>query len=48
MKHFSALERACLLRMYEADNANPNSLGGITIFPLCMRAAGWVRVRKAP
>jgi len=43
---FQRTKAACMLRMLEAENANPNGWSWAGILPLCMRAAGWVRVRR--
>jgi hypothetical protein len=45
-EEFQRTRAACMLRMWEAENSNPNGVGWVTVFPLCMRAAGWVQVPK--
>jgi hypothetical protein len=53
-EEFQRTKAACILRMEEDETAikaaNPGnpwaSLRAITVFPLCMRANGWVQVPK--
>jgi hypothetical protein len=45
-EEFQRTRAGCMLRMWEAENSNPNGVGWVTVFPLCMRAAGWVQVPK--
>lgn len=43
---FHRTKAACLLRLTEFQAANPGNWSALSIFPVCMRANGWVQVPK--